>query len=93
MQNEIVFIDGFSVFPPHEKAPEFVVAGGFMKAKQLSDFLAKHQNDRGEIKFQILKSRKGGFYAKLDTYEPNPNFQKNTPNREVDSISMSDIPL
>lgn len=63
-----------SVFAPHEKAPEFVVASISIEPHKFVSFLKaneQYKSDKGYFKFILKKSQKGGMYLVLDTWKPN----------------------
>lgn len=62
------FINGLIVKAPKENAPEFVKAKLSIKREELINWL---QSQSGEwINADILKSKEGKYYAKLDTWKP-----------------------
>lgn len=47
-----------------ENAPEFVFGSFGCKYEELKDFV----NQKGYVNFDILKSKEGGYYAKVSDY-------------------------
>lgn len=61
------FPEGFRVFKPHEKAPEFVKCEIEIEVEKLIDWL----DDKGEkVKLTVKQSQKGSYYAEVNTYQP-----------------------
>lgn len=62
------FIPGLFFKPPHDKAPEFVLAKGSIKVADMLQFL---QRQEGEwVNFDLKKSRDGKPYASVDDWKP-----------------------
>lgn len=66
---EKTFADGF-YFERRENAPDFVVGRISVKVNKAKDFLDAHVNDRGYVNLNILRSKDGGAYMELDTWQP-----------------------
>lgn len=69
---DTIFPDGMSVFSPHEKAPDFVLANISVEPHKFVAFLKaneQYKSDKGYFKFVLKKSRDGKLYAQLDTYK------------------------
>ena len=67
-RKEKVFAKGF-YFKRNEKAPDFVIGNLSLKVEDAGPFV-KENAKNGYLNLQILKSRSGGFYVELDTFEP-----------------------
>lgn len=68
MENKLV--DGLYVDKPSESAPDFVKGKISINAK-LIDFYNAHKNDAGYVNIDILESKGGKYYAKLNDFKPN----------------------
>lgn len=75
MSKEKVFADGFSVFPPRDNAPEWVVGQvnidlrKFLNwAKANEQYLVKNKEGASVLRLDVLRSQKGTFYAEVNTY-------------------------
>lgn len=73
-------IAGVRLFAKHPNAPEFVIADMVLTlddlyawAKSNPDTLSDYQGKK-QVKLQILRSKDGAPYAKLNTYKPNVPF-------------------
>lgn len=62
------FISGLFFKDPHENAPEFVMAKGSIKVRDLIDWL--QQQDGEWINFDLKRSREGKPYASIDSWVP-----------------------
>jgi hypothetical protein len=68
MSNENKFIDGLIVKPPHERAPEYVIAKLSIKRLELIAWLQKQDGEW--INADIKESQGGKFYAAVDDWKP-----------------------
>lgn len=64
---ESVLAQGF-YFNKRDNAPDWVVGNLSAKAEDAIEFLKEHTNERGWVNMQILISKEGKPYIKLDTY-------------------------
>lgn len=64
------FIKGLFVNRPSDKAPSFVKAKISISADTFPQFLKDNVNGKGYMNFDILESKDGKYYAKLDSFEP-----------------------
>ena len=69
-KQETVFVDGLFFNKKHENAPDFVKGGISMKVDEIVPFLEKHKNSDGYVKADLLVSREGKLYFKLNTFVP-----------------------
>ena len=78
-ENKNVFVDGLRVYKPSSNAPDFIKLNFQVFVDDLINFLQKHKDEKGQVKFTLKKSReKGVLYLSLDTYK-----KKETPVVEV----------
>lgn len=61
------YIDGIFVKDPHEKAPDFVL--GRIAINREKAIKSLQEMDDEWINIDVLKSRDGNVYGKLDTYK------------------------
>ena len=69
-EQETIFVDGLIFTRPHEKSPDFVKGGIAIKVDELIAFLQKHKKADGWVNADLLKSKQGKLYFKLNTWEP-----------------------
>jgi len=66
---EMTFVDGLVIRPPHEKAPEFVKAQISMKREELIAWLTGRTEEWINVDVLVSKST-GKWYGKLNDYKP-----------------------
>ena len=70
---DIEFPDGIFFKYPHENAPNFVKAKMSIKIDDAAELLAKEAaNGKEWLNIDILESRGGKLYGKIDRWEPGP---------------------
>lgn len=80
MSDDIEFIDGLIFKPPHERAPDFVIAKFSIKREQLIEWL---ENQEGEwINGDVKESKGRKYYASVDHWKPNQDRKESAPQRE-----------
>jgi len=91
------YISGLFVYPPHEKAPEFVKGKLSVQAEKLSEWLLANKdlaNEKGFISIDLLVGRDGKWYAKVNDWKPG---DKPEPKKEEvtfgEEINPDDIPF
>ena len=60
---------GFIIKRPHEKAPDWVIAKMSCKTEEAIETLKKNDK-KGWSNYDILNSKDGKYYIKLDEFEP-----------------------
>lgn len=55
----------------HEKAPEFVICSLSIRKKQFMEYMQSVGGDDW-LNLQVLRSKQGKIYVKVDTWEPDP---------------------
>jgi len=68
MENK--FVNGLFINNPSENAKDFVIAKVSVSADTFIPFLKDNTDGKGYMKFDILKSKEGKLYAKLDNWKP-----------------------
>ena len=66
--SEKKFINGLVISAPHEKAPDFVKAKGWIKRQQLLEYLSQSTED--SINFDVKVSKGGKWYCELNDWKP-----------------------
>ena len=69
MMNDQKFVDGLWV-DRRQEAPEFVVCSLSFHEPRFAEYLAKNVNQKGYVNIDILRSREGKLYAKLNDWKP-----------------------
>lgn len=70
MSNDIEFVDGLIVKPPHERAPDFVKASISIKVADLGVWLrAKHKAGEEWVNIDVKAAKSGKWYAAVSTYK------------------------
>ncbi len=85
MAEEIIFADGMSFQKPDElkfKVPEFVKGKVSIKVDKFIAFLEANKN--GEwVNLDLLESKKGSWYFKLNTWKPSKKQEGETQEGEM----------
>lgn len=69
-KTETVFADGFFFDRPREGAPDFVKGRMSIKVEEAIPFLQKNVGEKGYVNLDLLLSKKGSLYLKLNTFTP-----------------------
>lgn len=71
MSDEIEFVDGMIVKPPHERAPQFVKAQISIKVEDLGKWLrGKYKAGDEWINIDLKEAKSGKWYAAVSTFKP-----------------------
>lgn len=71
MSNDIEFVDGLLIKPPHPKAPDFVKAQISIKVADLGVWLReKHKAGEEWVNIDVKEAKSGKWYASVSTYKP-----------------------
>lgn len=89
------FISGLFVNKPSDKAPDYVKAKMSVSADTFIPFLKENVNGKGYLNFDIMESKDGKFYAKLDDFVPNQNYgtESDLVAPKQDEINIDEIPF
>lgn len=68
MSDEIEFVPGLFVKPPHERAPDFVMASVSIKREELASWLQGKSDEW--INIDVKESRGGKWYASVSNFKP-----------------------
>ena len=96
MEKSNLFVDGLFV-SRRENALDFVISNLSFNEKFI-DYLKSNFNQKGYVNIDILKSKEGKLYAKLNDWKPSEKFVKNEDGslgtEEVeDEININKIPF
>lgn len=70
MANDIEFVDGLIVKPPHERAPDFVKASISIKVEDLGKWLrAKYKAGEEWVNLDVKEAKSGKWYAAVSTFK------------------------
>jgi len=68
---EVKFPKGLFIKPKREKSPDFVVGSLSIKVEDFQKWLKEQEvNENGYLTIDILKSRNGNNYLKLNDWKP-----------------------
>ena len=71
MSDEIEFVNGLFVKPPHQNAPDFVKVQISIKVKDLGLWLReKHKNEDEWVNIDVKEAKSGKWYASVSKYKP-----------------------
>ena len=71
MADDIQFVDGLIVKPPHANAPSFVKASISIKVADLGMWLReKHKAGEEWVNVDVKESKGGKWYAAVSTFKP-----------------------
>ena len=71
MSDEIEFVEGMIIKPPHERAPQFVKAQVSIKVEDLGKWLREKYKAGNEwVNLDIKEAKSGKWYAAVNTYKP-----------------------
>ena len=73
MDNEKIFLDGFTTYDVPDTAPGFILGKGAIKISQMQEFLERNKQYAvdGFLYFVTKRSQKGSRYSELDLYTYN----------------------
>ena len=77
---------------PSENAPSFVKGKLSIKCCDFSEFMVNNEKD-GWLNIDLLESREGKYYAKLNDYVPNGNKEQQPNAFNTDTSSETQIPF
>jgi hypothetical protein len=91
-KEEIQFVPGLFAKAPRETAPPFVKASISIKVAELGVWLReRHKAGEEWVNIDILESKKGSWYAKVNTFKPKEKEEAKTAGR-FDDVD-DDIPF
>jgi hypothetical protein len=70
-KEEIEFVDGLLVKPPHAKAPDFVKANIAIKVEDLGKWLrGKYKAGNEWVNIDVKEAKSGKWYAAVSAFKP-----------------------
>ncbi len=70
-KDDIEFVDGLIVKPPHEKAPDFVKAQIAIRVEDLGKWLReKYKCGEEWVNIDVKAAKSGKWYAAVSTFKP-----------------------
>lgn len=96
-----IYIQGITIFKPHQNAPDFVKGQGFITPKVLLDFvkenpniLTKEYDGNKQIPVQITQNDDGGLSIKFNDYTPAQEVKtKSIPVKAEQDMADDDLPF
>lgn len=77
MENKKEYIEGLFVNQPRENAPEFVKGSLSFKVDKFIPYLQSKANAKGYVNVDLLLSKEGLLYAKLNDWKPSGEMKEN----------------
>ena len=92
------FIDGLFVNNPRENAPDFVKGSLSIQVDKFIPYLKSKANAKGYVNIDLLESKDGNLYPKLNEWKPiSDNLEKPKPieraMKEDEEINFNNIPF
>lgn len=72
-EKETIFVDGLMFDYPRNEAPAFVKGHLIINPDRFAKWAAEqkeYQSEKGWLRIDMMKSKKGSLYLKLDTWKP-----------------------
>lgn len=93
MENKLV--DGLFVNNPRENAPDFVRGSISILVEKFIQYLQQNANAKGYVNIDLLVSKEGKLYAKLNDWKPAEKSMEEGKDENIveDEISVDDIPF
>ena len=89
------FIDGLFVKQPRENAPDFVKGSLSIAVEKFIPYLQSKANAKGYVNIDLLESKEGMLYAKLNDWKPSVEAKPEPAEHEIEEdeeIDVSKIP-
>ena len=89
------FIDGLFVKQPRENAPDFVKGRLSIAVEKFIPYLQSKANAKGYVNIDLLESKEGMLYAKLNDWKPSGEAKPEPAEHEIEEdeeIDVSKIP-
>lgn len=61
-------VAGLFISKPSDKAPKYAIANIGINRKRMAEWLKTNENEKGFVNINVLESKGGKFYAKLNTW-------------------------
>lgn len=85
MDDKNILAEGFYFDRPKEGAPEWVKGKISVQTDKAIPFLEKHKNEKSYVNLDLLVSKEGKLYLRLNNWKPEK--------KESEEISPSDLPF
>jgi len=93
-KEDIQFVDGLIVKPPHPRAPDFVKASIAIKVEDLGKWLReKYKAGEQWVNIDVKEARSGKWYAAVSTYKPKEEAAPEKKNGNKFDDMADDIPF
>lgn len=93
-KEEIEFVEGMIVKPPHERAPDFVKANISIKVEDLGKWLrAKYKAGDEWVNIDVKESKGGKWYAAVSNFKPKAKEEQQRPSGGRPQDMDDDIPF
>ena len=91
-KEDIEFVDGLLIKPPHAKAPDFVKANIAIKVEDLGKWLrGKFKSGNEWVNIDVKEAKSGKWYAAVSTFKPKEK-KEEKPAGKFDDMA-DDIPF
>lgn len=90
------YISGLFVYPPHERAPDFVKGKLSVNAEKLSEWLIANKglaSEKGFISIDLKAGRDGKWYAQVNEWKPEDRKEVSAPVVSEEIPDESQIPF
>lgn len=91
MENKLA--RGFFFDRPSEKSPEFVKGRMSIKVEEAIPFLQESKNDKGYVNLDLLVSKAGKLYLKLNDFKPKDSQENKGIEYPTEEINPEDVPF
>lgn len=89
MDNETVFLDGFTFERPKEGSPSFVKGKMGINVEKAIAFLEANKNEKGWVNADLLTSKDGQkLYWKVNNWKPEAKKEAEYPDGGIDPASV-----
>lgn len=93
--SDTIFIKGLYINKKSDKTPYFIKLRLSVKSKEFVGFLKEYTNESGYVNFDLVKSKDGKLYFKLNTWkkEDGRDDKGFADSQNVDDVNPDDIPF
>ncbi|MDZ4231641.1 MAG: hypothetical protein U1C72_00105 [Candidatus Pacearchaeota archaeon] len=96
-EQKITFVEGLRIYEPRENAPDFIVFNFQAFVDDLVKFLQENKDEKGQVRFDLKKSKGGKLYLSLNTYRSQGEPEKQDTGSFVgppeDEIDIANVPF
>lgn len=90
------FIDGLFVKNPREGTPDFVKGSLSILVDKFTPYLKSKANSKGYVNIDLLESKEGVLYAKLNDWKPSGEAKSEPAEKEMkkdEEVKIENIPF